>query len=444
MRKKALIGFAALIMLLLFCFFFSGTIKTMTTPKVMITQPKQGRLKEEIAINGYLTFSKTTNIAFSDIPEGATPMITKINVAPGLYVQEGDVLFEMQFIGIESMIDVQEKIYDDAQVELIELENSNNELQLHRNDQQWLVAYDALIQAYDTRHTAQIALEVKAQIQEVKMISGRLPEGITSETLLALQAAVDSAEQNVQAALNRMSKANRFKIADEAYQYTMKRRKLEDQMYHASQQITALQTLEQSCRQIHATQSGYITEVNITVGEKWDGRTTAITMSTSDSAILLRADSSNVGRAIPIGASVNVSGYHDSSVKTYVIDTGYDMRGNSYIDVILQKTDVALLGSTYSLIKKGVNMQINYTAANYTYLLPASAIRGNAEQSYIYTLKEVDNNWGQIALIVENQPITILDESGDTVAVTGVSDSQKIAYMEDRAISPGMEVMSYD
>lgn len=60
------------------------------------------------------------------------------------------------------------------------------------------------------------------------------------------------------------------------------------------------------------------------------------------------------------------------------------------------------------------------------------------------TLKEVDNNWGQIALIVENQPITILDESGDTVAVTGVSDSQKIAYMEDRAISPGMEVMSYD
>ena len=112
--------------------------------------------------------------------------------------------------------------------------------------------------------------------------------------------------------------------------------------------------------------------------------------------------------------------------------------------VILQKTDVALLGSTYSLIKKGVNMQINYTAANYTYLLPASAIRGNAEQSYIYTLKEVDNNWGQIALIVENQPITILDESGDTVAVTGVSDSQKIAYMEDRAISPGMEVMSYD
>ena len=154
MRKKALIGFAALIMLLLFCFFFSGTIKTMTTPKVMITQPKQGRLKEEIAINGYLTFSKTTNIAFSDIPEGATPMITKINVAPGLYVQEGDVLFEMQFIGIESMIDVQEKIYDDAQVELIELENSNNELQLHRNDQQWLDAYAGVVARLDAAKAA--------------------------------------------------------------------------------------------------------------------------------------------------------------------------------------------------------------------------------------------------------------------------------------------------
>lgn len=62
----------------------------------------------------------------------------------------------------------------------------------------------------------------------------------------------------------------------------------------------------------------------------------------------------------------------------------------------------------------------------------------------MYTLKEVENSFGQITLIVEEQPVTVLDESGDTVAVTGVPDHAKIAYMEDRAIGPGSEVMAYD
>ena len=78
MRKKALIGFASLIVLLVVCFFFSGTIKTLTTPKVMITQPKQGRLKEEIALTGYLTFSETADITLPDVPEGVTLTIRSL------------------------------------------------------------------------------------------------------------------------------------------------------------------------------------------------------------------------------------------------------------------------------------------------------------------------------------------------------------------------------
>jgi len=444
MRKKALIGFAFLIVLLVVCFFFSGTIKTLTTPKVMITQPKQGRLKEEIALTGYLTFSETADINLPDVPEGVTLTITKINVAPGIYVQEGDVLFETQFTGAQTMIAAQEKIYTDAQLELLELEKNNNNLRLHRNDESWLAAYDALVLAYDVRHTAQIALEVEAQLQGVELVNGRLPDGVTDQTLLALQSAVDTADQDVQAALAGMDKADRLGIADEAYQYVMKRRELEGQMTQATQQIVTLRTFERSSSQICATQSGYVIEVHVTVGQSWDGRSAALTMSATDATILLRADSTNASRAISEGAVVNISGRYGSAVKTSVNAVGYDSMGNPYIDAIVQQRDMTSLDTPANLMSKGITLRINYTAGSSTYLLPASAVRGSGDQRSVYTLKEVENSFGQITLIVEEQPITVLDESGDTVAVTGVPDHAKIAYMEDRAIGPGSEVMAYD
>ena len=367
-----------------------------------------------------------------------------INVAPGVYVQEGDVLFETQFTGVETMIAAQETIYTDAQIELLALERENKELRLHRNDENWLAAYDALVLAYDIRHTAQIKLEVLAQLQEVELVDGRLPEGFTNETLLQAQAVVDSAEQDVQTALSGMEKADRLGIADEAYQYVMKRRELESQMTQATQQIITLRTLEQNSRQIRATHRGYITGVHVAVGQSWDGHSAALTMSASDAAPLLRANTSNATRAIAEGAVVNISGRFGSAVKTSVCATGYDSQGNPYVEAILQQRDMTELDTPGNLMSKGIAMRINYTAGSSSYLLPASAVRGSGDQCFVYTLTEVENSFGQITLIVEDQPVTLLDESGDTVAVTGIPDNQQIAYMEDRAISPGSEVMAYD
>lgn len=118
--------------------------------------------------------------------------------------------------------------------------------------------------------------------------------------------------------------------------------------------------------------------------------------------------------------------------------------GNPYIDAIVQQRDMTSLDTPANLMSKGITLWINYTAGSSTYLLPASAVRGSGDQRSVYTLKEVENSFGQIPLIVEEQPVTVLDESGDTVAVTGVPDHAKIAYMEDRAIGPGSEVMAYD
>ena len=444
MRKKALIGFSSLIVLLVVCFFFSGTIKTLTTPKVMITQPKQGRLKEEITLTGYLTFSETADVTLPDVPDGVTLTITKINVAPGSYVQEGDVLFETQFTDAQTMIAVQEQIYAGAQLELLELEREHSDLRLHRNDESWLAAYDALVLAYDIRHTAQVNLEVEAKLQGIELVDGRIPEGITDETLLQAQTVVDAAEHDVQTALAAMDKADRLGIADEAYQYVMKRRELEGRMTQATQQIVMLRTLDQSSRQICATHSGYITQIYVELGQSWDGHSAALIMSAPNATILLRADSTNTTRTISDGAVVNISGRFGSTVKTTVCATGYDSMGNPYVEVALQQRDMTALDTPGNLMSKGISLQINYTAGTSSYLLPSSAVRGSGDQRYVYILTEVENSFGQIALIVEEQPVTVLDETGDTVAVTGIPDNQQIAYMEDRAIGPGSEVIAYD
>lgn len=444
MRKKALIGFVSLIVLLVVCFFFSGTIKTLTTPKVMITQPKQGRLKEEIALTGYLTFSETTDITLPDMPEGVTVIITKINVAPGIYVQEGDVLFETQFTGAQTMIAEQEKIYTDAQLELLELERANNDLRLHRNDENWLTAYDTLVLAYDVWHTAQIALEVEVQLQGVDLEAGRLPNGVTDEILLSLQATVDTTDRDVQTALAGMDKADRLGIADEAYQYVMKRRELEDQMYQAEQQIVILRTLEKSCSRICSSQNGYIINVHAKVGQSANDRSVVLSMSTSDAEIVLRANLSSMARVIEVGDIVNIRSRYGTTVKTMVCSTGYDMYGNPYIDAALQQRDIVALDTVDNLIHNGIKMLINYTADSLAYLLPASAVRRSGDQNYVYALKSVENNWGQLVLIVEKLPVNVIDESGDTVAMTGISDQVNVAYMEDRAIGSGSVVMPYD
>lgn len=444
MKKVVLIGLILLIMLLVICFFFSGTVKTLTLPKVMITQPRQGRLKDEIVLTGHLVFSKTTDIKLSDLPMGTTLMITKCNVAPGNYVIEGDVLFETKLTDAENLIDTQNRAYSDAQIELIELERENNELRLHRNDEAWIKAYDALVLAYSIRHTAQITLEVEARLQGVSLYDDRLPDDINVESLVLLQAAVDDAEQDVQNALDGMDKAERFGIADAAYQYVMKRREIEARMDQATQQIVSLHTLERSTKQIIATHSGYITQVNVAVGQNWDGISAALVMSTPDAQILLHAKSSGASRSVDEGAVVDINGRFGPAIKTTVHATGINSLGEPYVDVVLQQQELALLDTPGNLMSKGITMRINYTAGSSAMLLPACAVRGSGEAHFVYSLKEVENSFGEKTLITEYFPVSIIDESGDTVAVTGVPDHVKIAYMEDRAIGPGSEVMAYD
>lgn len=428
MKTKVLKGFAALLALWIVCFFFSGTIRTLTTAKVMLVTPRQRRLTENISLTGMLHFSETEDITLA-LPDGTALTVTKVHVIPGMAVKAGDVLFETSFSGVEVLIAVQEQLYSSAQEEWLALKRQHATLRMQRTDENWLAAYDALVAAYDKLHDAEITLSVATGLQ-----------GDTSEA----QAVYDAAQQEVTEALALMDKADRLGITEEAYSYTMTRRELEAQMEAATAEIIRLQTLEQSTRQIVATHDGYVVDVNITVGQSWDGVPPAITLSAEGSDMLLIADTSGTSRSISAGASVTVSGRFGTSVKTTVTDAGYDSRGNPVVTVSLSAKDVATLDTVSCLMRQGASMQIGYTSAQTSYLLPASAVRGSGSSRSVYVVKESQNAFGQTILTIEEHKVTVLDEAGDTVSVSGIYDNVQVAYMEDRAIAPGSEVMPYE
>ena len=215
-------------------------------------------------------------------------------------------------------------------------------------------------------------------------------------------------------------------------------------MEAATAEIIRLQTLEQSTRQIVATHDGYVVDVNITVGQSWDGVPPAITLSAEGSDMLLIADTSGTSRSISAGASVTVSGRFGTSVKTTVTDAGYDSRGNPVVTIALNAGDVSTLDTVSYLMSQGASMQIGYTASQTSYLLPASAVRGSGSSRSVYVVKESQNAFGQTVLTIEEQKVTVLDEAGGTVSVGGIYDNVQVAYMEDRAIALGSEVMPYE
>lgn len=427
MKTKALKGFAALMVLLVVCFFFSGTARTLTTAKVMLTYPQLGRLKETLNLTGTLRFSATEDVSVS-LPEGASLTITQVNVAPGMAVSAGDVLFETAFTGVEKLIAAQEEIYAAAQSELLTLERENNQLRLQRTEESWLAAYDALVDAYNARHDAEVALNVAANLRT----------GVEEA-----QSAYDEAAQAVVSAEKLMEKMNRTGIAEDVYAYTMAKRDIQARMDSTTANIVSLHTLEQSTRQIVAPHDGYVVAVNLSAGQSWDGQA-ALIMSAEGAEMLLRADASDLSHSISEGANVTVSGRFGTTVKTKVAKTGYDSHGEPFAEVGLSAKDATSLDTVAHLMSQGASMQFTYTATQTSYLLPAAALRGGEDNYSVYTVTESQNAFGQTILTVAEQKVTLLDEGGSMVSIDGIYDNVQVAYMEDRAISPGSEVMAYE
>ena len=442
MKKMAIKGLVALAAVVALCMFFSGTIKTISTAKVKLVTAKQGKLEEEIKLSGDLTFTKTEDVKLA-LTSDQSVTIKRVRVAKGRKVAAGDVLFEAEVTGYDKEMESLRGEYDAAQKELMELERKNGDVRLKRTEEIWVEAYDALAQSKDDLMNAQTQLEVAARLAGVTLTGGRLPEGETDETLLETQKAVDAAQAAQDEAQKKFNSANRLGISENVISYITQSRTLNEKLTETQAKITALDVLAQQAKQVTAPHDGYIVEINVKAGDSYDGKTAAIVISAEDGDTVLRADTSKIEKKIDKGTQVTVKRDNDKTLSKKVTDSGVDEEGKRYIDVKLTDKDISNLGGGSALLSAAVEMTASYRASTSTTLLPASAVRGSGDSRYVYVVNEESNALGQRVLKVSKQDVKVLSEVGSTVSIQDDLSRQRVAYMEDRTIGDGSEVMVY-
>ena len=442
MKKMAIKGLVALAAVVALCMFFSGTIKTISTAKVKLVTAKQGKLEEEIKLSGDLTFTKTEDVKLA-LTSDQSVTIKRVRVAKGRKVAAGDVLFEAEVTGYDKEMESLRGEYDAAQKELMELERKNGDVRLKRTEEIWVEAYDALAQSKDDLMNAQTQLEVAARLAGVTLTGGRLPEGETDETLLEAQKAVDAAQAAQDEAQKKFNSANRLGISENVISYITQSRTLNEKLTETQAKITALDVLAQQAKQVTAPHDGYIVEINVKAGDSYDGKTAAIVISAEDGDTVLRADTSKIEKKIDKGTQVTVKRDNDKTLSKKVTDSGVDEEGKRYIDVKLTDKDISNLGGGSALLSAAVEMTASYRASTSTTLLPASAVRGSGDSRYVYVVNEESNALGQRVLKVSKQDVKVLSEVGSTVSIQDDLSRQRVAYMEDRTIGDGSEVMVY-
>ena len=442
MKKMAIKGLVTLAAVVALCMFFSGTIKTISTAKVKLVTAKQGKLEEEIKLSGNLTFPETEDVKLA-LTSDQSVTIKRVRVAKGRRVAAGDVLFEAEVSGYDKEMESLRGEYDAAQKELMELERKNGDVRLKRTEEIWVEAYDALAQSKDDLMTAQTQLEVAAKLAGVTLSGGRLPSGETDETLTDAQKAVDAAQAAQDEAQKKFNSANRLGISENVINYITQSRQLNEKLSTAQEKITALDVLAQRARQVTAPHDGYIVEINVKAGDSYDGKTAALVISSESGDAVLRADTSKIEKKIDKGTQVTVKRDSDKTLTKKVTDSGVNEEGKRYIDVKLTDKDITNLGGGAALFSAAVEMTASYRASSSTTLLPASAVRGSGDSRYVYIVSEESNALGQRVLKVKKQDVKVLSEVGSTVSIQDDLSRQRVAYMEDRAISDGSEVMVY-
>ena len=91
LKQFALKGLVTLAVVVALCMFFSGTVKTITTPKIKMVATKEGKLEQTAQLNAKLVFAESEPFRIEEAME-ATVLVERVFVRPGYGVKKGDII----------------------------------------------------------------------------------------------------------------------------------------------------------------------------------------------------------------------------------------------------------------------------------------------------------------------------------------------------------------
>lgn len=442
-KQKALKALIILGVVIALCMFFARTVQTITTPKVQRISASKGKLEEKISLTGAIYFPQTKAYKIKDALKMSIT-VDEVMVRPGYQVQEGDVLFTAYAPDFESKMAELEQKYTDKVGEL-SAEYAAHIKQKQQSEHN--VIYNALMEDMENYYLQLYRLTAAAALDGYSLPADESTFASITDAPENTQAALDSylaalaqKEESAQK-LRQLYQTGQNRVGDNTFQYVKKLDEYRSAIYDIQQEMLELEMLNHALSTITAPQDGYITAFDLKEGDIYDGSKTAFSMSAPDAEPALRADITSVSKTIREGSKAELSS--GGECKVVSVENAAD--GKKYAVLSLSSKAIQSAGGMSRLIADpAIPLTLQYKAAKSATLLPASCVRTDGSETYVYI---VERTYGGIldssGYTIRKQTVTVLEKTDQIVSVAEDLSYIEIADREDRALTEGQAVMDY-
>ena len=442
MKKIAVRGMIALAIVVALSMFFSGTIRTMTTPKVRFLTPRQGKFEQITDLTGKITFPEEEEIILN-LPEGVNVTLSRYAVQAGDKVKKGDALFTAVIPDLKKTLDGLQSDYTTAQNTLRTQERKNGEIRLSRNEQAWQKAYEESDQAVTRQRDARIELYTLLSEEKLELDNeGKLPKK-ASDQLQSAYAAWQEAEEAAKEAEAALRALDRFAIADDVWNDITIRKEQQDKMNSLESEITELTVLSRTLQNYPAPHDGYISATMLDKGAAIGEETVVLKITPEKSEPVIRTDITNVKQNVAKGSAVEVVRSQWETCSAKVSGTGITSGASKYADIPITNDMLQTFSSLKNMMKEELKLKMTTRAQDSTCLIPATAVRGSDNDRYVYVAVNETSTFGGTQTKAQKTSVTVLNESATVISVSEDLSYQQVIYQEDRPISEGNMVMAY-
>ena len=441
LKKFALRGMIVLAAVIALCVLFSGTFRSLTTPKVNYATAKNGKFETVIELTGKVVFPDKEEVTVS-VPEGLSLTVTKVPVAAGQRIYKGDTLMYTTVTDMENKLATLQQDYDTARSTLETWERKNGNIRLTRNETLWMEAYDEVREAETTELALRLSLLTELNLSDISALT---EEAVQDSGALEMYNEWQKSAETMKAAQEKLKGLERYAVAEDVWSVLQQKRDAEKKQRDAEEQMMKIRLLQKNTERICAPHDGYVVEVKKEKGATLSGEEDLLLITPEDKGPVLRAELEN-RQAVQKGAVVSIPVGDWMRVDTKITGTGVNEEGRSYADAAITSDVTGAMGSVSSMMRKDeIKMKLTSRSKESTCLVEAAAVRSNGNERYVY-LGEMENDsiMGS-RMVVRKQVVTVLAESGDWVSVNeDLTYGSKVLYMEDRYIEEGYTVMHYE
>ena len=356
MKKAAVRAMIILAAVVALSLFFSGTIRTMTTPKVRFISARNGKFEQVLELTGKIQFAEEEEILL-EVPEGTSLTVSSVKVQAGDYVEAGAPLFSAVVADLEKTMDELQKEYETAQSSLRKQTRKNGEIRLSRSEQSWLNAYDAAVEADTAARNSRLEMLSLLTAEGLSLEEDALPEK-ASEALKEAWDAWRQAQEKSTEASARLSSLQRFAISDEIWEDISTRRELQAKMDETDAKMAELTVLARRFRNYPAPHAGYVTVVSVEKGGRLDPGATLVKMTPEKGQPVIRVTISSLKQTVSKGMTVQVVRESWEEWKTKVIATGVASDASRYADVEVTREIIDGFSSVRNMMKNDVKLRM--------------------------------------------------------------------------------------